>query len=215
MWPWILAAGLLAWALARIFAGYPPSATPGRALRRRERALVAAVADALFPPGGAIPDSGREADVAGYLDGLVAATHPRQRALMRSLFFLFEHATLFFPAPGLPRGLRRFSSLDGAQREAVLEAWRTSRFFPRRLVFTSLRALCTLGYFASPGVLRALHLAPFAIETPVCEADLWYPPIGASRAVLAQRPPMLTPPSSGVPLGTDAPLLAAYAEPRR
>jgi hypothetical protein len=214
MWPWILA-GLLVWGLARVFAGYPPSARPGQALRRRERALIAAVADALLPPGGAIPESGREADVAGYLDTLVAATQPRQRALMRALFFLFEHATLFFPAPGFPRGLRRFSSLDVAQRDAVLEAWRTSRFFPRRLVFTSLRALCTLGYFASPGVLRHLRLAPFAIETPVCEADLWYPPIGASRAVLAGRGLAVTPPSSGVPLGTEAPLLAGYAETPR
>ena len=94
---------------------------------------------------------------------------------MRALFFLFEHATLVFPAPGGLRGMRRFSALTRPQREAVLERWRTSRLFLRRLVFTSLRALCTLGYFASPGCCARLRLAPFAIETPVCEADLWYP----------------------------------------
>jgi hypothetical protein len=214
MWLWV-AAGLLGYALVRVFAGYPAAVQPAQALRRRELALVAAVADAMFPPGGAIAESGREADVAGYVDRLVAASQPRQRTLMRALFFLFEHATLLFPAPGGLGGLRRFSSLPPAQRQVVLERWRTSRLFARRLCFTSLRALCTLGYFASPGVLRALRLAPFAIETPVCEADLWYPPIGASRASLRLGPADLTPPSSGVPLALDAPLLAGYGEPRR
>ncbi|HXK21900.1 MAG TPA: gluconate 2-dehydrogenase subunit 3 family protein [Myxococcota bacterium] len=208
-----LTAALVVYALVRVFAGYPAAQQPAQALRRRELALVSAVADALLPPGGAIPESGREADVAGYVDRLVAASQPRQRALMRALFFLFEHATLFFPAPGGLRGLRRFSALDVSAREAVLERWRTSRLFPRRLVFTSLRALCTLGYFASPGVLRSLHLAPYAIDTPLCQADLWYPPIGAPRASLRRTRADLTPPSGGTPLALDAPLLAGYGEP--
>jgi gluconate 2-dehydrogenase subunit 3-like protein len=209
-----LAAALLVWALVRVFAGYPAAQQPAQALRRRELALVAAVADALFPPGGAIAESGREADVAGYVDRLVAASQPRQRALMRALFFLFEHATLVFPAPGGLRGLRRFSAQGVGAREAVLERWRTSRLFLRRLVFTSLRALCTLGYFASPGVLRSLRLAPFAIDTPVCEADLWYPPIGAPRASLRRTRADLTPARAAAPLALDAPLLAGYGEPR-
>jgi hypothetical protein len=210
-----IAAILLAWALVRIFGGYPAAAQPAQALRRRELALLAAVSDALFPPGGVVPESGREADVAGYVDRLVAASQARQRVLMRALFFLFEHATLFFPGPGGLRGFRRFSAQDAAQRAVVLERWRTSRLFPRRLVFTSLRALCTLGYFASPSVLRTLRLAPFAIDTPVCEADLWYPPIGASRTSLRRTRADLTPPSDGVPLALDAPLAAGYAEARR
>ena len=210
----VVTLALIVYALVRVFAGYPAAQQPAQALRRRELALVAAVADALFPPGGAIAESGREADVAGYVDRLVAASQPRQRALMRALFFLFEHATLVFPAPGGLRGLRRFSALDVGAREAVLERWRTSRLFLRRLVFTSLRALCTLGYFASPGVLRSLRLAPYAIDTPVCEADLWYPPIGAPRASLRRTRADLTPPRDAVPLALDAPLLAGYGEPR-
>ena len=79
----------------------------------------------------------------------MAAAHPRIRLLMHLLFFLIEHATLFFPAPGRG-GRRRFSSLALEQRAAVLEGWRTSRLFPRRLVFASLRAILTMGYFALP-----------------------------------------------------------------
>jgi hypothetical protein len=214
MWALAVAAALLGYGLARVFAGYPPAPRETQVLRRREMALLAAVSDALFPPGGAIPASGREAGVPEYVDRLVAASQTRQRVLMRALFFLFEHATLLFPAPGGLAGFRRYSKLAAAQREAVLERWRTSPWFVRRLVFISLRALCTLGYFASPRVLRVLHLAPFAVETPVCEADLWYPPIGAPRASLRRTRADLTPPSAGVPLSLDAPLLEGYAEER-
>jgi hypothetical protein len=214
MWGLGLAIALIAALVGRVFAGYRPAPAGAQALSGRELALVDAVADALFPPGGAIPESGRDAGVSAYLDRLVAASQPRQRVLMRLLFFLFEHATLAFPAPGGPRGLRRFSSLDLPQREAVLEAWRTSGLFVRRLCFTSLRALCTLGYFASPAVLRELRLAPFAIATPVCDADLWYPPVGASRGSIRLGRADLTPPASGVPLALDAPLAPDYAEKR-
>jgi hypothetical protein len=108
------------------------------------------------------------------------SSHPRLRFLMHLLFFLLEHATLFFPAPGRA-GRRRFSSLALEQRTASLEAWRTSRLYPRRLVFSSLRAILTMGYFAHPSVLRQLGLAPYAVRTPIRD-DLWYPRIGASRA---------------------------------
>ena len=125
----------------------------------------------------------------------------------RLLFLLVEHATLLFPAPG-PRGFRRFSSLAPAQREAALDGWRTSRLFPRRLVFASLRALLTNAYVADPGVLRGLGLTPFAIDTPVCEADLLYPPIGRPPAAI--RHVATTPPSDGTPLDPAAPRHPAY-----
>jgi hypothetical protein len=136
------------------------------------------------------------------------------RSLMHLLFFLVEHATIFFPAPG-PRGWRRFSSLTADQRAEVLEGWRTSRLFPRRLVFASLRAILTMGYFAFPPVLRQLGLAPYQLSTPVCEADLWYPRIGASRSSLRLTRADLTPPSEGKPIPLDAPLHPAYRKGAR
>jgi len=153
--------------------------------RQGDGERAAAAADALFPRGGAIEWSGADAAIPGYVDRLVAASHPRTRILMRLLFFLVEHATLIFPAPGGVSGLRRFSSLDPERRLAVLDGWAGSRLFPRRLVFTSLRAIATFGYFAHPPVLGALHLAPWAIDPPICEADLLYPRIGARRDSIA------------------------------
>jgi hypothetical protein len=167
----------------------------------------------MFPEGGAIPESGSDAGVPEFVDRYVGSVPSRVRRLMRLLFFLVEHATLVSWAPP-PRGWRRFSSLGHEQRVAALEGWRASRLFPRRLVFTSLRAILTMGYFADPAVLRRLRLAPYALATPVSEADLLYPPIGEPRSAIRYTPEDLTPPSDGAPLDLDGPLHPAYRDER-
>jgi hypothetical protein len=211
MWLSLFALAALGYAVFRVFLGYPHPPRRMAVLTRGEVACVGGAAEATFPADGGIPPSGLDADLPGYTDRLMAAAHPRMRLLMHLLFFLIEHATLVFPAPG-PGGRRRFSRLDLEQRAAVLEGWRTSRLFPRRLVFASLRAILTMGYFAYPPVLRQLGLAPYAIRTPICEADLWYPRIGASRASIRLSRGDLTPPSDGTPIPLDAPLHPAYRE---
>jgi hypothetical protein len=205
MWIWLALGALLGYAGGRILLGYPPA--PGfRVLARREVAFLDAAAEAMYPPGGPLTPSGRDAGCARFLDGYLTLVPPRMRRLMRLLFFLMEHATLLFPAPA-PRGWRRFSSLAAAQREAALAGWRASRFFPRRLVFTSLRAVLTNAYLADPEVLRQLGLAPFAIVPPVCEADLLYPPIGRPPSAIRHR--ATSAPSDGTPLDPAAPRAAA------
>jgi hypothetical protein len=204
----VLAVGL---GLARVFAGYPRRPRPLDRISAREAAFLDAAAEATFPGSGAIPVSGRESDVPHHTDRWFAVLHPRMRLLMRLLFFLVEHATLLWWAPG-PRGWRRFSSLSREQQRAALEGWSGSRLFAFRLVFVSLRAVLTMGYFAHPAVLRPLGLAPRAIETPVCEADLLYPPIGLAAVDIAYGMSDLTPPSDGEPLGPDGPLHPRFAE---
>jgi hypothetical protein len=206
---WILLGAGLGYAGARVLLGYPP-AHGFRILARPEVAFLTAAADAIYPDGAGLP-SGPEARVAERLDAYLEIVPARMRRLMRLLFFLVEHATAVFPAPA-PRGRRRFSSLSAEQRTAALDAWRTSRLFPRRLVFASLRALLTNAYVADPGVLRGLGLTPWAIDTPVCEADLLYPPIGQLPAAI--RHAATSPPSDGTPLDPAAPRHPAYAEAR-
>ncbi len=214
MWLALLALIALGYALSRVSIGYPRPGKPMAVLTRSEAAFVAAAAEATFPAGGGIPASGIDADLPGYTDRLMAAAHPRMRFLMHLLFFLVEHATLFFPAPGRA-GRRRFSALSLEQRTAALEDWRSSGLFPRRLVFASLRAILTMGYFAHPAVLRQLGLAPYEVRTPIRDVDLWYPRIGASRASIRLTPADLTPPSDGTPIPLDAPLHPAYREGAR
>ena len=208
---WALLGAAVGYGVARVFVGYPRPAQSCRVLARREAAFLDAAAEATFPAGGAIPSSGREAGLPGYVDHWLAALPPQMRRLMRMLFFLVEHGTIFFPAPGM-RGWRRFSSLSGGQRVAVLEGWRRSSLFPRRLVFTSLRAILTMGFFAHPPVMRQLGVAPLELETPICEADLLYPPIGSPSAAVRYTRTDLTAPSDGTPVDLAGPLHPDYAE---
>jgi hypothetical protein len=207
---WLLIAIAVAYGVMRVAAGYPRPVQRYAQLSRAEVATIAAAAEATFPPGGGIPSSGLEAGIPGYTDRLLAASHPRARRRMRRLLFLVEHATIFFPAPGWG-GRRRFSSLRREQQVAVLTAWARSRWWPRRLVFASLRALLTMGYFSHPPVLRQLGVAPPALATPVCEADLLYPRIGMHPETIEFTPADLTEPSDGTPVAPDAPLDPRYA----
>ena len=195
--------------LMRALAGYPQLPTRLSNLGRGEVAFLDAAAETMFPDGGAIPLSGREADITGYLDDYFARLPAHLRLQIRALFLLFEHATIVFSAPG-PSGRRRFSSLSGDQRAAVFEGWQSSRLFLRRLSFSALRAVLTMGYLGHPAAMRHLKVAPLWIDTPVCEADLLYPPVGESRDAIFLGPNDVTPPSAGVPLDPDGPLHPEY-----
>ncbi len=212
MFGWIAITVLLGTGVYRVTCRYPRPVRRYRSLMRGEAAFIGAVAEAMFPAGGAIPESGLEADVPGYVDRLIAASHPRIRLLMHLLIFLVEHATLIFPAKGRG-GMRRFSSLRGDQQVAVLDAWSDSSLFLRRLAFVSLRSMLTMGYFNYPPVARRLGVAPLAIEPPVCEADLLYPAVGALPASIRYTQADVNAPiDAGVPLALDAPLHPAFAE---
>lgn len=210
----ILVALLLLLALAaglrRLLAGYPQPPGRWRSLAPGEVACLTAAAETVYPGAGPLRISGVEAGIPAWVDGYLAALPARLRLLMRLLLVLVENATLLFPAPP-PRGWRRFSALSPTQRSAFLDGWRRSRLFPRRLVFMSLRAILTMGYFASPAVLRAVGLAPRAIDPVIVEADLLYPRVGRRRDSIAFTAADLCP-SDGRPLRPDAPLHPDFAE---
>jgi hypothetical protein len=177
----LTAIALVAAALAALrFLRYPAAPRPLRALSRGDFAFLVAVGDATFPGGGSPAASGSDAGIPLYVDRFLAAEPPGPRRLMRLLFFLVEHATLLFPAPG-HGGFRRFSRLEPAARLAYLASWQRSRLFARRLVFTSLRAILTMGYLGDASVQRALGLEPPEIEPPAGERELPWPPIGVSE----------------------------------
>jgi hypothetical protein len=57
-----------------------------------------------------------------------------------------------------------------------------------------------------------VNLAPYDLATPVCEADLLYPRIGAHPDSIRLTRADLTPPSDGTPLRLDGPLHSDYTE---
>jgi hypothetical protein len=156
-----IAAALAAILLARaVFFGYPPAPLREALLSRKEQAIVAACADALFPPGGPIPLSGTEAGLVWYMDGYLRRLPPGSRLLGRLLFHFIEHAPWIF---GPERA--RFTRLRPAARVEALRDMQNSSIYFRRLSFLSMRAMLTMGYLAHPEVARTMHiqadLAPF------------------------------------------------------
>jgi hypothetical protein len=209
---WILIVVAALWALRRVFFAYPRPRDRYQVIAAREAAFLDAVSETTFPAGGSIPISGRDADTTARIDGMLTALPARQRGLIRALFLLLEQATLFFPAPGAG-GFRRFSALRAEQRAAVLSGWLESRLFVRQLAFAALRALLTMAYLEHPAVARHLGLAHYDLESPICEADRLYPPIGKRPEENPLRAAELTPPSTGVPIDLDGPLHAHYRDP--
>lgn len=162
----VSAASLL---LRGLLFGYPPPQLgPSAVLGRKEQALVAAVADALFPPGGPIAVSGTEAGLVAYTDAYVRGVPAHTRLLMRVLFFFVEHGPwLFGPAP-------RFTRLTQARRIVEIERMSQSPLYLRRVAFLSIRMVMCMGYLANEDVMRAIGLeyrtAPF--EDPERGDDL-------------------------------------------
>ena len=123
--------------LTRGWFSYPePELHDGAWLSRREQALVAAVADAFFPPSG-------------YL----GRSDPRQRFLMRLLLLFTELSPVSFGPVHKP-----FTKLSHAERLDFLQSASTSRIYFRRVAFVGLRALMTMAYLGNGEVARHMNM---------------------------------------------------------
>src|SRR5512142_1129788 len=114
-------------------------------MRKNEQAVVAACADAMFPPAGPIPVSGTDAGLVAYVESYLAGLPRSQRLLVRLLFLFIQLSPWLF---GPHRS--RFTRLRPAERIRVFEDMAVSRVYFRRIAFLSMRAIMTMGYFACP-----------------------------------------------------------------
>lgn len=155
-----LAVVLAALVVRALFLGYPPKLLADSLLNRHQQALVAACADAFFPPGGPIPVSGTEAGLVKYMDGYLRRMNARGRFLVGLLFVFLELSPFVFG----PK-LRRFSQLALADRLAMLEQMAKSDIYFRRVAFLSMRTMLTMGYLSNPRVAATMSMvqdpAPF------------------------------------------------------
>jgi len=210
---WLLLALLLACVIAyatwRLFLGYPRPPRSYSLLAAREVAFIDSAAAAVFPPGGGIPISGADAELPSYVDSYLGSLPAHLRRQVRAMLMLFEQATIFFPASGRG-GRRRFSSLSSEQRVEVLQGWSGSSLFLRRLAFTALRAVLTMGYLGHPVAMRFVQMAPFDFPSPVCEADLLYPRIGEHPDTISKTEADLWA-SDGTTLAADGPVHPDYS----
>ncbi len=111
-----------------------------------QRALL----EALVPMGGPFPESASTASIAEEIAQFVTASG-RSRAFDLGLRLL-DLAPFFLP----PIRFRRFSRLPLADRVRILEAWETSRFWPRRQVIHMFKLVALTHFYARPEIQARL-----------------------------------------------------------
>lgn len=128
-------------------------------LTTRERAVAAAIADALFP---ADSTNGIDSNLNAvrYIDTLLARLPLAERVKMRGLLLLFEVGTAITSRGAL------FSAAPYDERVARLRAWEQADRYYQRALFSSLRWLFTLAYFADRDVRQRAGLPDFAPQPP-------------------------------------------------
>ncbi len=155
-------------AVAHKLRPYPPATLSNSVLNRMEQAFIQAAADAFFPPAGPIPVSGTTAGVLRYFEGYMERFHGQQRTLLRLLLVFSELSPLLFGPPFIP-----FTRLSQAHRERFLDQASHSRIYFRRLAFTTLRAVMTMGYLNNDTVAQhigfSLNTDPFGLGNDVKE----------------------------------------------
>ena len=114
-------------------------------MRKNEQTMIAACADAMFPPAGPIPVSGTQAGLVAYVDTYLKGLPWAQRVLVRLLFLFIQLSPWLFG----PRR-SRFTRLSPADRIRVFGDMAVSTIYFRRVAFLSMRAIMTMGYFACP-----------------------------------------------------------------
>ncbi|MSP62225.1 MAG: hypothetical protein EXR72_18210 [Myxococcales bacterium] len=140
--------------LLRHASGYtldPAIAARLRLLSQKEYLILAAICRRMLAPdegGAASPD---EIEAALVIDGYLAGLPEAITSDVRALLHLVEHTPFLFSLR-----FARFTRLDAAAQDAVLEGWATSRIDLRRRGFQALKALAMLGYYDDPRTFAIL-----------------------------------------------------------
>lgn len=112
----------------------------------RQQRLLAAFAEAVLPPGGAVTPGAAEARVAERLSALAAGFDPSSRNLVGALLAGLELSSL------TSRHLRLFSRLSPEAQARHVAACEASRFAPTREIVAGLKALAVMAYCADERV---------------------------------------------------------------
>ena len=116
-------------------------------LSETEVAIVTAIANALFPAGGSIPQSGEEAGLIQFMDQYLKAADPGTAKLIRLLFRIFEYGPIIFA-----ESASRLSRLSVEDATRHLEGWADSSIYFRRAGMQTIKLFFGMGFYANEDV---------------------------------------------------------------
>jgi hypothetical protein len=105
-----------------------------RTIRALGDTLIPSLADGDPTGGDVLPDA---------LDDFVRHLEPTKRRQLGMVLTIFD-------LTAVPRYGRRFANLSPERRSRYVEGWMTSRLAMRRVIFRSLRMMCSMLYFQDP-----------------------------------------------------------------
>ncbi|WP_231513628.1 gluconate 2-dehydrogenase subunit 3 family protein [Mycobacterium paragordonae] len=121
-------------------------------LTTRERAVVAAIAEAFFPAREPIGIDGNAAGAVSYVDRMLSGLALPLRIQLRCLLLAFEVGTALTSRGAL------FSAVPLDERVARLQAWERADHYTQRALYSALRWIFTLAYLADPEVQRRIGM---------------------------------------------------------
>jgi hypothetical protein len=125
--------------------GRAPAVDGLRALTAHEYRTLAALAEALYPEGGAFALGAAETDVVRRVDAFLADEPPWNRRDLKRALVLLEFGPLLFE-----RRLVTFSHLDADARAAHFTSWTTCDSDARRQASLAFRRLLALLFYDRP-----------------------------------------------------------------
>lgn len=157
----IVVAIALAAALVRgLLLGYPRATLEPSVLSAKEQAILIAVADTFFPPGGRLHLSGSEAGAVAFFDGMLRDAPWENRLRLRAALQLLEHG------PWLVNVRARLTRQSPAARLVTLRAWSESPSYLLRIACLGVRTLLAMAYLENSeieaGIGAKPDLDPFA-----------------------------------------------------
>ena len=126
------------------------------ALTQRDRAIVAAAADTMFPAGGAFDADGDDAGVVDYVDDYLERLPRLDRMQLLAFFRLFDAGLAWSEK----NAGARFHTADSITRREYLSSWENSPSYTRRMGFQGMRMVLTMAYTEHPDVKLAMGLTP-------------------------------------------------------
>ena len=138
--------------VGRHLSGYhlpPEIAARLRVLSPKEYVILAAACRRLLAPDEAGAPDIEAIEVVNLIDDYLARVDPAICDDVKALLHVLEHGTALAT-------LSRFTHLDAADQDAVLDAWQTSRIDLRRRGFAALKSLAMLGYYDDPRTFAIL-----------------------------------------------------------
>ncbi|MCA9562278.1 MAG: hypothetical protein KC561_02255 [Myxococcales bacterium] len=125
---------------------------PGKdlqSLSTREFELVEAMAEAWFPPGGDPPESGKEMNLAMFVDAQIAGMNNDIARVLKAGLHALQDLTLIEEWTTTP-----FHRLPLEERQRILTDWEVNPSFPKRSLIRLYKWYIGMGFCEYPGMLE-------------------------------------------------------------